>query len=88
MADHSKSESADTPTSADGLDDRIVREWQLWLEFAPEVVGSVAFLALLWLFVVAIDSISLPVGLSGTVLWLVAAGVWVVLGRRPRAGKR
>lgn len=88
MADHTESEPVDTPSKTDGLGDRIAREWHLWLEFAPEVVGSVAFLVLLWSFVVAIDSISLLVGLSGTLLWLVAACVWVVLGRRPRAGKR
>ena len=88
VADHSESEPVDTPSRADGLGHRIAREWHLWLEFAPEAVGSVAFLALLWLFVVAVDATSLLVGLSGTLLWLVAAGAWVVLGRRPRAGKR
>ncbi|WIV65652.1 hypothetical protein [Natrialbaceae archaeon AArc-T1-2] len=62
-----------------GVRSRLEREWRLWLEFAPAVPASVGYLLVVWLLV---PVTSLQVGLLGTGVWLLAALVWIVLGRR------
>ena len=61
------------------LRSRLSQEWTLWLEFAPEAVVSVGYLAVVWLLAVVLGSLGLA--LAGTGVWLAGAVVWVVLGR-------
>ncbi|MHC3436593.1 hypothetical protein ACYJ1Y_00510 [Natrialbaceae archaeon A-gly3] len=61
------------------LRSRLSQEWTLWLEFAPEAVASVGYLAVLGLLTLVLGSLELA--LAGTGIWLAGAAVWVLLGR-------
>lgn len=61
------------------LRSRLSQEWTLWLEFAPEAVVSVGYLAVVWLLALGLATPTLALG--GTGVWLAATVAWVLLGR-------